>query len=422
MIDSDVTNEQVISKMERQKLVLYGITFVIFLQFVYIVKMHYDGFAPVFTLVLGISTFLQIFVMFCCRSKFKFKNFVLIWSFLAFFSVACLIALSGGLKAPGYFWLFFFPILLGVFVGGKHALLSIIPVTITFILFYVFNDHLSVPENLSEEKAFLNAKLVSAGFFTFAISVFMYLNHNDLKKSKLELEQKKDQVDRLIRVMCHDLKNDLFVIEYHTDRLIELDDVNQRRLTKVKKATDSIKAVTLKVINWSSHNAENYNELKPVNINEILNSSLETFEERLKEKSLNLKLSLVAKELKALVDPVTLEIQIFNNLLSNAIKFTPDGGHINVYTKKVGRSVEIGVLDSGVGISDVQKKDILKIRKHGSTEGTRGEKGTGFGIPLLYQFVKEFGGDIDINSPANIPENKDPSLPGTAVVIRLPLA
>jgi signal transduction histidine kinase len=59
--------------------------------------------------------------------------------------------------------------------------------------------------------------------------------------------------------------------------------------------------------------------------------------------------------------------------------------------------VKISVSDSGVGISDSKRK-LFSISKIQSTNGTDGEKGTGLGLMLSYEFMKLNGGQIDINS------------------------
>lgn len=50
---------------------------------------------------------------------------------------------------------------------------------------------------------------------------------------------------------------------------------------------------------------------------------------------------------------------------------------------------EIFVTDSGVGISSEDQERLFKIEKQFTTEGTKNEKGTGFGLLLCKELVEK---------------------------------
>ena len=52
--------------------------------------------------------------------------------------------------------------------------------------------------------------------------------------------------------------------------------------------------------------------------------------------------------------------QILTNLLSNAIKFTPEGGRIKTSAKRQGSELQIQVRDTGIGISDDDRKIVFE--------------------------------------------------------------
>lgn len=87
--------------------------------------------------------------------------------------------------------------------------------------------------------------------------------------------------------------------------------------------------------------------------------------------------------------------QVITNLLGNAIKFSHEETTVeisaNIYNEKLSEFV---VKDGGVGISEEGKEKLFKIGKVYSTEGTKGERGTGLGLSLAKQIIEKHGGDI----------------------------
>jgi len=87
--------------------------------------------------------------------------------------------------------------------------------------------------------------------------------------------------------------------------------------------------------------------------------------------------------------------KVFVNLISNAIKYSFENESVevtsNIYNNKF---IEFVVKDKGVGISEVNHERIFNIAKLFSTEGTKGEKGSGLGLMLAKQIVEKHGGEM----------------------------
>ena len=87
--------------------------------------------------------------------------------------------------------------------------------------------------------------------------------------------------------------------------------------------------------------------------------------------------------------------KIFMNLISNAIKYSFENESVevtaNIYNNDF---IEFVVKDKGVGISEVNQERIFNIAKLFSTEGTKGEKGSGLGLMLAKQIVEMHGGEM----------------------------
>jgi anti-sigma regulatory factor (Ser/Thr protein kinase) len=90
-------------------------------------------------------------------------------------------------------------------------------------------------------------------------------------------------------------------------------------------------------------------------------------------------------------------LTVIRNLLSNAVKFTPSGGSVSINAIHDNNETLISITDTGVGFSADEAEDVFRIGK-GSTPGTSGEKGTGFGLILCKDLVERNNGTIKLTS------------------------
>jgi two-component system, NtrC family, sensor histidine kinase PilS len=97
--------------------------------------------------------------------------------------------------------------------------------------------------------------------------------------------------------------------------------------------------------------------------------------------------------------------QIFWNLARNAIQAMPQGGELSVTLDATpGRDVTIAFSDTGQGMSREQKDRLFE--PFNSSSG-----GTGLGMAIVYQLVRDHNGKILVDSEAG---------KGTRIAIRVP--
>ncbi len=94
--------------------------------------------------------------------------------------------------------------------------------------------------------------------------------------------------------------------------------------------------------------------------------------------------------------------QILLNLLSNAVKFTPDGGTIVVRAIPIDGGVEVGVTDTGVGISAEDQLVVFDEFKQVGRHYTNKHEGTGLGLALTKRFVELHGGALTLQSEPGV--------------------
>ncbi|MGP7734576.1 two-component sensor histidine kinase BarA [Oceanimonas smirnovii] len=121
------------------------------------------------------------------------------------------------------------------------------------------------------------------------------------------------------------------------------------------------------------------------------------------DKGLELSLRIDAAVHDSLVgDPLRLQ-QVLNNLVGNAIKFTEQGNvDIRVDARPAGQPERTGlcihVQDTGIGISDNQRRQLFQAFNQADSSISRRYGGTGLGLVITQKLVHQMAGDIELYS------------------------
>jgi signal transduction histidine kinase len=84
---------------------------------------------------------------------------------------------------------------------------------------------------------------------------------------------------------------------------------------------------------------------------------------------------------------------VIRNLIVNANKFTSNGT-ISVSSKPSGNMIKICIEDSGTGMTAEKIASLFDWSKRSSSPGTKGEKGSGFGLQVCKELIEKMGGTI----------------------------
>jgi len=93
-----------------------------------------------------------------------------------------------------------------------------------------------------------------------------------------------------------------------------------------------------------------------------------------------------------LSDPAELR-EVMTNLILNAVDAMPRGGTLTVSTARRGESIELRVVDTGVGIPEAVRGKIFD-----PFFTTKGPKGTGLGLSMTYGILSRHGATIAVDS------------------------
>jgi signal transduction histidine kinase len=96
-------------------------------------------------------------------------------------------------------------------------------------------------------------------------------------------------------------------------------------------------------------------------------------------------------------DPRLLQ-SIAQNLLSNAVKFTPKGGVVHIHCAELGDGVALEVEDHGTGIGPDDLARLNAGESIGTSSGTAGEKGSGWGLRMTRELCALAGARLRFSS------------------------
>lgn len=87
------------------------------------------------------------------------------------------------------------------------------------------------------------------------------------------------------------------------------------------------------------------------------------------------------------------------NLITNAVHYTPQGGDIRVKLNKRGECAAVEVVDTGVGISEIDLP--LIFERFFRAAKTRNSNGSGLGLAITKRIVEAHNGSIEVESVPN---------------------
>jgi len=264
---------------------------------------------------------------------------------------------------------------------------------------------LDITQRKQYELELLNAKKRSEELLSQLSSVNKELTNNIqvIAEQSRQLEKLNATKDKFFSIVAHDLKSPLNSLKMFSSVLIDdFDDLSKDEiLTMSKHLRDSVDN-TIKMadhlIIWAMVQMGGYqfNE-ESIKVKEIVSNIFNLYQEVALKKEIHLNYA-IEEGLTIIGDKNQIEF-IIRNLVNNAIKFTHKNGFVNITAQSLANGqVQISVSDSGIGISDEFKKELFLLGNKQSTSGTDGEKGTGLGLMLSYEFIKLNGAQIDVES------------------------
>jgi len=222
---------------------------------------------------------------------------------------------------------------------------------------------------------------------------------------KLIHAQKMEAIGTMAGGIAHDFNNVLMGIQGYVSLILmnmNPADPNYERLRKIEEQVQSGAGLSRQLLGFARGGIY---ELKPTNINEIIEKTVSIFSRTRKE--IVMRRILTPDIWSVEVDRVQME-QVFMNLYVNSWQAMPKGGEISLRTENFlvedrqgergvmipGRYVKIEIADSGSGMDDKTRERIFDPFFTTKDMG----RGTGLGLAIVYGIIKAHKGVVDVVS------------------------
>lgn len=290
--------------------------------------------------------------------------------------------------------------------------------------------HLDVQSYFWETKLFRYGSIILFVLFVFVVLNYRYIL---LKKQKFEIEKTvqertmelsvvneelikaNETKDKFFNIISHDIKNPLAAAQSISEDLIE----NERSYTGEEKSVllgiigrsmIHLQALLENLRSWSKLQSK---EIRPefefCEVKILIQSNIRLIAASLIRKRIELN-EIVGDNLFVYADYKMLDT-ILRNLISNAVKFSYTDSVINISAQRKENFVEIQIEDNGIGMTEEQVGNLFIPGLTQSLPGTEDERGTGFGLLMVHEFVKLNNGRINVIS---VPDH------GTRFIVTFP--
>jgi signal transduction histidine kinase len=213
-----------------------------------------------------------------------------------------------------------------------------------------------------------------------------------------ELKALNDTKDRLFSIIGHDLRSPLAslkgVLLLLNNQQLNREEFNEL-LQQLNQNVENAHSTLENLLQWSmSQMKEMKPTLKSFEVNDIIEQTVELFRDVAKQKQIDLQTN-ISEHLKVFADENHIRA-VIRNLINNALKFTPTNGRVSISSKFKNNYVVLQITDTGVGITTDEMELIFTNPK--LKQGTSGEKGTGLGLILCQDLIKQNSGEIFVRS------------------------
>ncbi len=238
-------------------------------------------------------------------------------------------------------------------------------------------------------------------------------NINKMLESINLLEKSRQQ---FVADVSHELKTPLSSMKVLADAILSQDDAPKEMYDEFMQDISMEVDRENKIINdlltmVSLDNKEIKLNYELVLINDLVEQVMRLLLPLAKQKNVSLEIKSY-RSVEAYIDETKIYLVIMN-LIENAIKYNKEDGKVSISIDADFRNFTLKVIDTGIGIPDVQGEKIFERFFRVDKMRSRDSGGTGLGLSIVRKVVIMHGGEINCHSEEGV---------GTTFIVKLPLS
>ena len=229
--------------------------------------------------------------------------------------------------------------------------------------------------------------------------------YNDLLQTQQAVMQQERlrSLGQMASGIAHDINNALTPATLYTETLLEtetnLSPLARESLTTIQRAIADIAHTVSRMKEFYRHQTDS--TLLPIQLNPLIRQVVDLTRARWSDmpQQRGTVIAMQVDLLEGLPAVMGVESEIREalvNLVFNAVDAMPEGGTLTVRTRLTDapdRHAAIEVSDTGIGMDEATRRRCLE-----PFFTTKGERGTGLGLPMVYGVVQRHNADLNIDS------------------------
>jgi signal transduction histidine kinase/ActR/RegA family two-component response regulator len=227
--------------------------------------------------------------------------------------------------------------------------------------------------------------------------------YDDLRQSQQTVMQQERlrALGQMASGVAHDINNAVAPIALYTDSLLEhesgLSDRARGYLNIIRRAIADV-GETVKGMRQFYRPQDGQSALTQIDLNPIVAQVIELTRVRWRDlpqqRGIAIAMRTELQQPLAVILGQESEIRdALTNLIFNAVDAMPEGGTLTVRTRSSAETVQLEVVDSGVGMDEETRRRCLE-----PFFTTKGERGTGLGLAMVYGMVQRHGAELEVDS------------------------